>query len=395
MKISAPVRIVSAALMIAFTASAAPLPAPAQTEPYEINAILPLTGSGAFLGQAFIQTLKLVEKQTNATGGIHGHPVRFVIADDASSPQTDVQLLGPLIAKHVPVVIDGGPVAMCRAAMPLVANGPVLYCLSPALYPPTGGYAFSTSGSSEDETHALVNFMRSRHWKRVAILAPTDATGQEFERVIHQLMALPENRNLQIVAFEHFTPTDLSVAAQMAKIKDSRPDVLMAWGTGTPTATEYHAIKDAGLDIPVVGANGNQSYAAMAQWASILPRQYYQYAMKWPAYRQMRPGPIKDAMATMYKAYASAGARPDIGASGAWDPASIVIAELRALPEGATAQQLRDALLQLHGYAGINGFYDFRIGKQRGLGIKDCIVVRWDAATKTFVPVSSSGGNPA
>jgi hypothetical protein len=95
----------------------------------------------------------------------------------------------------------------------------------------------------------------------------------------------------------------------------------------------------------------------------------------------------------MYKAYAADGAKPDIGASGAWDPASIVIAELRTLPESATAQQLRDTILQLHGYAGINGFYDFRIGNQRGLGLKDCIIVRWEAATKTFVPVSGSGGN--
>jgi branched-chain amino acid transport system substrate-binding protein len=393
MKITQSLRIASCVLCIAFALLSAPQASPAQTDPYEINAILPLTGSAAFLGQAFIQALKLVERQTNATGGIHGRPLHFVIADDESSPQTDVQLLAPLIAKHVPVVIDGGPVAMCRAAAPLTVNGPVLYCLSPALYPPVGGYAFSTSGSSEDETHALVNYMRSRHWKRVAILTPTDATGQEFERVIHQLMALPENHDLQIVAFEHFAPADLSVAAQMSKIKDSRPDVLMAWGTGTPTATEYHAIKDAGLDIPVVGANGNQSYAAMEQWASILPRQYYQYAMKWPAYRKLGPGPIKNAMATMYKAYAADGAKPDIGASGAWDPASIVIAELRTLPESANAQQLRDAILQLHGYAGINGFYDFRIGNQRGLGLRDCIIVRWEAATKTFVPVSGSGGN--
>jgi branched-chain amino acid transport system substrate-binding protein len=374
---------------------AVPQPSPAQNEPYEINAILPLTGSGAFLGQGFIQALRLVEKQTNATGGIHGRQMKLVIADDQSSPQIDVQLLTPLIAKHVPVVIDGGPVAMCRAATPLVTNGPVLYCLSPALYPPIGGYAFSTSGSSEDETHALVNYMRSRHWKRVAILTPTDATGQEFERVIHQLMALPENREFETVAFEHFAPADISIAAQMSKIKDSRPDVVMAWGTGTATATEYRALKDAGLDVPVVGANGNQSYAAMEQWASILPRQYYQYAMKWPLYQKLRPGPVKSAMATMYKAFASENARPDIGASGAWDPISIVVATLRALPDPASAQQLRDAILQLHGYAGINGFYDFRIGNQRGLGLKDCIVVRWNAATKTFEAVSGSAGNPS
>lgn len=356
---------------------------------------MPLTGSAAFLGQSLLQAMKVVEKQVNATGGIHGRPLQLVVQDDESSPQIDVQLLAPLIAKHVPVVIDGGPVAMCRAAAPLVAAaGPVLYCLSPALYPPTGGYAFSTSGSSEDETHALVNFMRSRHWKRVAVITPTDATGQEFERVIHGIMALPENRDMQFVAFEHFSPADLSVTAQMSKIKESRPDVVMAWGTGTPTATEYRGLQEAGIDVPVVGANGNQSYTAMAQWSSILPRQYYQYAMKWPAYKSLRSGPVKNAMATMYKAFAAEGLRPDVGASGAWDPLSIVVTELRALPHPASAEQLRDAILQLHGYAGINGFYDFRVGNQRGLGLKDCIVVRWDAASKNFIPVSGSGGNP-
>ena len=156
-------RFAAAALALGVLATVLPLRSMAQAEPYEINAIMPLTGPAAFLGQTLLQGLKLVEKQTNDTGGIHGRPLKFVIADDQSSPQIDVQLLTPLIAKRVPVVIDGGPVAMCRAAMPLVsANGPVMYCLSPALYPPTGSYAFSTSGSSEDETRALVNFMRAK-----------------------------------------------------------------------------------------------------------------------------------------------------------------------------------------------------------------------------------------
>jgi len=34
----------------------------------------------AFLGAGFIQALRLVEKQTNATGGIHGRPMKLVIA---------------------------------------------------------------------------------------------------------------------------------------------------------------------------------------------------------------------------------------------------------------------------------------------------------------------------
>jgi branched-chain amino acid transport system substrate-binding protein len=368
----------------------------AQTEPTDINVILPLTGGAAFLGQAEQSTLNVLEKQINATGGIHGKPVRFVLLDDASSPQIDVQLMGPLIAKNVPVVLDGGPLATCRAVSPLVMeNGPVLYCLSPAFYPPSGGYAFSTGASSEDESRALITFMRNQKWTRVAILTPTDATGQEADRVFKELFALPENRDMRIVAYEHFSPADLSVTAQLTKIKAAQPDVFMAWGTGTPTATEYRAMKDVGLDVPVVGANGNQTYAAMAQWASILPSRYYQYALKWPAYRALRPGPVKSAMATVYKAFAAEGLKPDLGASLTWDPTMIVVSALRALPPGASAQQLRDAILKTSGYAGMNGFYDFRVGNQRGLGLKDCIVVRWDVKAGTWLPVTGSGGAPA
>jgi branched-chain amino acid transport system substrate-binding protein len=365
----------------------------AQPQPYEIDVVLPLTGPGAFIGATETATLGIVEKQIDAAGGVHGRPVKFVTFDDASSPQTDVQLTSALIAKHVAVIFDGGPLATCRAVAPLVAqNGPVLYCLSPALYPAAGSYVFSTSASSEDESHALINFFHVKHWKRVAIMTPTDATGQEADRVFHDLFALPENRDLTIVDYEHFSPSDISVAAQMSKIKDAHPDVMMAWGTGTPTATEYRGLKDAGIDVPVVGANGNQQYALMEQWASILPDQYYQYSMKWPAYRTIGNGPVKDAMLKMYAAFAAAGIRPDSGASLVWDPAMIVVTALNTLPDSPSPQQLRDAILQLHGFAGINGFYDFRVGNQRGLTIKDCIVVQWDRATKTFVPVSGSAG---
>ena len=373
-----------------------PMQAGAQPVPYEINAVLPLTGPAAFLGQAQLSALKVAEKLINSTGGIKGRPVKFVTFDDQSSPQIDLQLTTPLIARHVPIVIDGGPVAMCRAVLPLFATaGPVSYCTSPALYPPAGGFVFSSSASSEDETHALVNFMRSKHWKRVAILTPTDATGQEADRVLRELFALPENRGMTVVAAEHFAPNDITVAAQMAKIKDAHPDVMMAWGTGTATATEYRGLKDAGLNIPVVGSNGNQQYALMKEWANILPDEYYQYSMKWAAYKTISPGPIKNSLAAMYKAFAADGLRPDGGTQVIWDPLFVVVAALRTLPDQPTAVQMRDAILQTRGFAGTNGYYDFRVGNQRGLTIKDCIVVRWDKKTMTFIPVTGSAGLPA
>ena len=42
---------------------------------------------------------------------------------------------------------------------------------------------------------------------------------------------------MTVVAREHFNLTDISVAAQMANIKSSGAQALIAWSTGTPVAT--------------------------------------------------------------------------------------------------------------------------------------------------------------
>jgi branched-chain amino acid transport system substrate-binding protein len=373
--------------------AAVPNPLAAQPAPYEIPVILSLTGTAAFLGQTEADALRVLERQVNASGGIGGRPIRFAISDNESNPQVDVQLMNLIIAKHVPVVIDGGPLAACRAVAPLIAkDGPVYYCLSPAFYPPKGGYAFAAGASTEDGTRTDFNFLRNAGWKRLAIINTTDATGQEADRVLRAQLALPENRDLTAVAWEHFAPSDISVAAQMSKIRESNPQVLLAFGTGTPVATVYHSMQDAALDLPVLGGNGNQTYAQMTQWASFLPRQYYLYSFKWAEYRELRGGPVKDAMRVLYRSFDAAGLRPDLGASLAWDPALIVVSVLRKLGPQATAQQVRDAILGITEFAGIDGFYDFRVGNQRGLTLKDCIVVRWDASQRRWIPASGSGG---
>src|SRR5207248_3987388 len=69
-------------------------------EPYEINAILPLSGGGSFLGKAEQKSLELAAALANRGGGINGRPLQFVFHDDQSSPQTAVQLATQIVATH-------------------------------------------------------------------------------------------------------------------------------------------------------------------------------------------------------------------------------------------------------------------------------------------------------
>ena len=187
-----------------------------QSEPFTIDVILPQTGPAANLGASEIDALRAVEKAVNAAGGVRGRPLAFALHDNQSSPVVDLQLAGAIVAKHPPIVVDGGPATACRASGSLYAAGPVQWCISPAYYPPRGGFAFSTGVDSRDGAQTLLTFLRHTALQRIAVLTSTDIAGQEAETALRTLIKMPVNRDLTVVGWERFAPSDTSTAAQLA-----------------------------------------------------------------------------------------------------------------------------------------------------------------------------------
>jgi len=70
----------------------------------------------------------------------------------------------------------------------------------------------------------------------------------------------------------------------------------------------------------------------------------------------------------------------------------IVIDSLRKLGTNVSTERLHQYLLNLHGYVGVEGVYDFRDGLQRGVGINSLLVDVWDRDKETFIPMSRPGG---
>ncbi len=162
----------------------------------------------------------------------------------------------------------------CLAVAPLfVANGPANYCLSPAINPAPGGYIFSTSISAKDLNTVAVRYLRERGLKRLAILSSTDATGQEADRDWAYAKSLAENRDVEYVAHEHFNLTDVSISAQMARIKAANPQALLTFSVGAGFGTEVHGIYDSGLDVPVYASNGDMIVEQLSGYKSFMPKE--------------------------------------------------------------------------------------------------------------------------
>ncbi len=366
-------------------------------QPYDINVIVPMTGGASFVGIGQKDALNALAEYVNKTGGIKGRDLHFVFHDDQSSPQVAVQLTNEILPSHPAVVMGSSIVAMCLAMAPLMANGPVHYCLSPAIHPKPGSWTFSTSADSADQIAAVVRYYRMKGWHKIAVLDTTDASGQDGDRSIDKVLDYPENKGImQKVAVEHFNPTDISVSAQIERIKNSGAQAMIAWVTGAPAATVFKGMIQAGLNIPVAPTSGNQTFAAMHQWKSFLPKQLILASALYPPH----PAGVKldprmeKAQHDMNAILAQHHLKADNMVATSWDAGLIVVAALRQLGPDATAAQLKSYIDDLTNFPGVDGIYNFKKYPQRGLGPDASTVTTYDAKTDSWKWISQPGGAP-
>lgn len=350
---------------------------------YDIYAILPVTGSNSFNGQEERDGLGVLQAAVNRGGGIKGRSINFIVLDSQSSPQVAVEMTNQVLAKHVPLIIGDTSTGTCGAMAPLLTHGPVQFCLSPGFRPQPGGYSYALAPTPEAEAAAVMRYFRFRGWNRVALLLGTDATGQLIAGTYTAAAALPENHAISVVAFERFNPTDISVAAQLARIETAKAQVLVAFVTGTPFVMILRSLRDTGLQLPVLTSQGNLNYQALASAGDAVPKTLLFCNGPIPAEGGSIPnGPHKAAQLAYLAAFRAQGIKPDFGDAAVWDTGLVVIAALRAVGLNATPDQIRTYVNGLHDYPGVEGNFDFRDGKNRGL--TELAVMAYDRTRTTW-----------
>lgn len=371
-------------------------PLVAQPAPYTINVVLSLTGSAASLGQAEAAALSAYEKLVDRQGGIHGTPVHFAVVDDQSNAAVAVQLATAILQAHPAVVMGSSLVGPTQAMEPLFKNGPVLFASTPLLYPEKGSYVFAAGASSRYSMAAAVRYFRLSGYRKMAMLVTADASGEDNLHSMDLALQLPENKDMQVVDREQFAIGDISAASQLARIKASAPQVLFCYPTGAPFGTALRAISDAGLDVPIDTAGPNLDPVLLDRFKNVLPSSELVIANASFFNRDRKASdPLKAPIDEFYAELGAAGIKPTVAHAFTWDPARIIVSALRKLGTSATPEQIRDYIETLHGFAGVSGVYDFRVGDQHGLTQDAEVVIRYDPASPNGQRiVSQQGGAP-
>jgi branched-chain amino acid transport system substrate-binding protein len=371
-----------AVAMLLVLVCAVPAPTPAQTKPYTINVILSLTGNAASLGADEAAGFRAYEKVVNRTGGIFGTQLHFEIYDDQSNAATAVALLGPILATK-PVIVFGSTLAGQTQAMAALVkeNGPVLYGSTPNLNPERNGYT--------------LRYYRMRGLTRVAAVATTDASGQNNLLGLDAAMATPDGKTMVVVDTERFGMTDIGIPSQAARLKNAKPDVIFGFPNGTEFGTALHGFADSGIDLPIYTSAANFTPVLLERLKSVLPTEMTSTAFSFVDRNRPASDPLRAPIEEFYTEMDAAHLQPTVAHLFAWDPARLVIAQLRRLGPQTTAAQLRDAILAQRHFPGIAGYYDFSSGDQHGLNQEALLVIRNDQKNPGKVAVvSKPGGAP-
>ncbi len=370
-------------LVVFATAAAPPQRALGKLPVITIPAILSLTGSLAFQGNGQRQLLELLEQISNSTEP-NANTVHFTFVDDQSNPQVALQLVNQAMAEKAPALIGPDLTQNCFAVMPVLTQGPVAYCTSPGPHPPDGSYMFSGGIDARDIQLVAIRYFRSIGLKHFGAIWSVDSTGQDSEKAFKAAIALPENKDLDVVVNDHFNAADLNVAAQMSHLRQAGAQVCFCWASGAAFTTLVRGYNDAGLTIPLFSSTANMTFQQMEALPPRMPGPYF-VGFKYFSASAATKGASGPVIAGFQQSLQKAGIKADSSAGNVWDAGRIVIAAVRALGPTANAAQVRDYIVHLTSFPGIDGIYDFSDGSQRGLGPNEAIIAQWDVKAKTWL----------
>ena len=372
MTLSSLMRSAGVAALLALAA----LPARAQTsgEPIKIGAIVSITGAGAGLGVPERNGLLLAEKDINAKGGVNGRPIKIVVEDDASNPDTALSKANDLLFSQKVVALLGPSLTASTVAVgglthsnhiPQIAftgMGPAVEkerkCLAHVLPP------------QKLNAEALLEYARNIKATKIGVLH--DAGYGTV--VMAELKPLADKYGVKLVAVEKFEIGATDTTTQAAKVKATQPDAIFIIAT---SATPFRNIKQIQATQPIVAAIGSSSYEyvnAMGPAADNIVIPEFLVGED--------PLPHQKAFVELYKqAYNST---PKNYEAAGWDAAHIIAQALTKAGADATGQKLCDAMRAP--YSGVLANYDFSADDMSGIPLSSYVFSKLVGGKYTRLP---------
>ncbi|GAA4546383.1 ABC transporter substrate-binding protein [Pseudonocardia xishanensis] len=229
----------------------------ASAEPYQILAVISLSGPAGSVGTAQQRGLQAAAEVINAEGGIQGRRIETTVVDDGGDPTKAVSLLQERLAGGTlpDLAVHGTTSTVALALLPVLTRAGVLSVSFPSDSrvndPQAFPYAFGANAPSAVQAEGVSKVVVDLKPRKVAVLTPDDAFGTTIGNTI--------KRELDAAgvpyAAESFRTSDVDLTPQVERLKAADPDIFLYSALGASSSLVLQAVERTGLEVPLIGDN--------------------------------------------------------------------------------------------------------------------------------------------
>lgn len=238
-----------------------PAPALAQSAEIKIGAIVPSSGPFAEWGRTNTVTLKMLEDEVNAAGGVNGAKLRIIVMDDAAKPAQAANDLRQL-AGDEQVLAIAGPLtsSACEVTFP-VANQMQVTATSQASSKPgvaaaNRPWAFRNTIDEAVLAKTSVPFYK-KTYNITSVGLIYDAKDAVSTAISTRIMpAVMKENGIEVLNADKplsFNTGELDVSAQVTALKALKPSGVVIGADYSQAITVLREMKRQGLTVPVIG----------------------------------------------------------------------------------------------------------------------------------------------
>ena len=321
--------------------------------PIYIGEIVPLTGPEvADTGRYEQAGATLAVRRINAEGGIHGHPVALVLADDQSTLPGAIAAFKRLTkARKVAVILGSTFSKQAQAMTPLIkrAGIPMMTGGTAFILTHEGDpWVFRTQPNDKYVAGTVTAFaVTTLHLSRIALLHGNDASGMGADALLRaHLKAL----GVTPVADESYTYNASDLTVQVLAIKKSAAAGLIMQGAVQADALLLaRQMRQVGLHLTWLGSQSLSSASMRRQAGALL---YGTYSLT-----SYAPGLSPEAAAFDRLSRTTLHLPGDFGSGYAYDAIAISARVMRKV--GTAPRAIRRGILATRAYRGVMGTYNF------------------------------------
>jgi branched-chain amino acid transport system substrate-binding protein len=312
----------------------------------------------------------------NKAGGIKGTKLELIVYDTQGDATKAVQGVNKLIKDDKVVAIIGpSTTGDSMAIIPVIEKSeiPLVSCAAGIkITDPVKKWVFKTAQNDSLAVMKIYNNLRKQKVSKIAIITVSDGFGASGRE---QLKGQAKAFGMEIISDETYSPKDTDMTVQLTKIRDSKAQAVICWGTNPGPAMVARNAKQLGIKIPLYMSHGVSSkkfieLAGDAAEGIMLPSGKVIVADQLP-----KTDPQKKALMSYVNQYkARYKVEGDHFGGHAWDAVMLLKGAMEK--GGFSPAAIRDQLEKTKKFAGIGGTFTFSPQDHAGLTSDAFVLVK-------------------